>query len=180
MLSDTLVKATPLIFTGLASAVAFRMRLWNIGTEGQLLDGGLGRGGGGAPADRCQRARPAFIVHPRGWAIAGVVAGGIWAGIAGWLKARLDVNGIITTLMLVLHRGRLGAVLGLRAMERGRVPALPAVPTGGVAPSADGLQRSVNSEFGGLTVQRASSSRSRQRSWSGSCSSARARATRSD
>ena len=42
VLSDTLVKATPLIFTGLASSVAFRMRLWNIGTEGQLLMGAWG------------------------------------------------------------------------------------------------------------------------------------------
>ena len=37
--SDTLVKATPLLLTGLACAVAFRMKLWNIGAEGQLLVG---------------------------------------------------------------------------------------------------------------------------------------------
>ena len=42
VLSDTLVKATPLIFTGLACALAFRMRLWNIGAEGQLLMGAWG------------------------------------------------------------------------------------------------------------------------------------------
>jgi simple sugar transport system permease protein len=35
--SDTLVKATPIIFTGLAAVVAFRMRLWNIGAEGQFF-----------------------------------------------------------------------------------------------------------------------------------------------
>ena len=39
VLSDTLVKATPLILTGLACALAFRMRLWNIGAEGQFLVG---------------------------------------------------------------------------------------------------------------------------------------------
>ena len=38
-ISDTLVKSTPLILTGLACALAFRMRLWNIGAEGQLLLG---------------------------------------------------------------------------------------------------------------------------------------------
>ena len=42
VLSDTLVKATPLIFTGLACSVAFRMRLWNIGAEGQLMMGAWG------------------------------------------------------------------------------------------------------------------------------------------
>ena len=42
VLSDTLVKATPLILTGLACALAFRMRLWNIGAEGQFLLGAWG------------------------------------------------------------------------------------------------------------------------------------------
>src|SRR5215207_7773412 len=42
VLSDTLVKSTPLILTGLACALAFRMRLWNIGAEGQFLLGAWG------------------------------------------------------------------------------------------------------------------------------------------
>ena len=42
VISDTLVKATPLLLTGLACALAFRMRLWNIGAEGQLLLGAWG------------------------------------------------------------------------------------------------------------------------------------------
>src|SRR5690349_25155384 len=42
VLSDTLVKATPLVLTGLACALAFRMRLWNIGAEGQFLMGAWG------------------------------------------------------------------------------------------------------------------------------------------
>ena len=41
VLSDTLVKATPLILTGLACALAFRMRLWNIGAEGQFILGAI-------------------------------------------------------------------------------------------------------------------------------------------
>ena len=40
-LTETLTRATPLIFTGLAAAVAFRARLWNIGAEGQLYAGAL-------------------------------------------------------------------------------------------------------------------------------------------
>ena len=42
VISDTIVKATPLILVGLACTVAFRMRLWNIGAEGQLFMGALG------------------------------------------------------------------------------------------------------------------------------------------
>jgi ABC-type uncharacterized transport system permease subunit len=98
VLSDTLVKATPLIFTGLACALAFRMRLWNIGAEGQLL---LGAWGASAVVliPLVPTGTPAFIVLPL-MALAGLGAGAIWAGIAGWLKARFNVNEIITTLML--------------------------------------------------------------------------------
>ena len=52
-LVETFVKATPLIFTGLAVAVAFRARFWNIGAEGQLLAGAMAAafvGARGSPA----------------------------------------------------------------------------------------------------------------------------------
>jgi len=98
VLSDTLVKATPLIFTGLASSIAFRMRLWNIGTEGQLLLGAWGASAvvlfGILPA-----GTSTFVTVPL-MMLAGIGAGALWAGVAGWLKARLDVNEIISTLML--------------------------------------------------------------------------------
>src|SRR5689334_7308834 len=45
--SQTLVSMTPLMFTGLAAAIAFRMRLWNIGGEGQLYMGAIGASGAG-------------------------------------------------------------------------------------------------------------------------------------
>src|SRR6516225_4306400 len=45
--SQTLVSMTPLLFTGLAAAIAFRMRLWNIGGEGQLYMGAIGAAGAG-------------------------------------------------------------------------------------------------------------------------------------
>jgi len=98
VLSDTLVKATPLIFTGLACALAFRMRLWNIGAEGQLYFGAWGAStvvllpivpAGSSP----------FVVVPL-MLVAGVLAGAVWGGLAGWLKARFNVNEIISTLML--------------------------------------------------------------------------------
>ncbi len=98
VLSDTLVKATPLMFTGLACAVAFRMRLWNIGAEGQLF---LGAWGASAVvlAPLLPPGVSPFVVIPV-MLVCGVLAGALWGGIAGWLKARFGVNEIITTLML--------------------------------------------------------------------------------
>ena len=99
VLSDTLVKATPLIFTGLACALAFRMRLWNIGAEGQLLLGAWGAARGGARAAGAGRARPAVRGHP-GDARRGLRWAARCGADPGLLKARFNVNEIITTLML--------------------------------------------------------------------------------
>ena len=98
VLSDTLVKATPLILTGLACAIAFRMRLWNIGAEGQFLMGAWGASAvillpilpAGAPG----------IVLIPAMMVAGALAGAAWAVIPGLLRARLGVSEIITSLML--------------------------------------------------------------------------------
>jgi len=98
VISDTLVKATPLILTGLACALAFRMRLWNIGAEGQFL---LGAWGAGAVVliPILPAGTPAIVLIPA-MMVAGALAGGAWAFVPGILKARLGVNEIITTLML--------------------------------------------------------------------------------
>ena len=98
VLSDTLVKATPLILTGLACALAFRMRLWNIGAEGQFL---LGAWGASAVVlvPLVPAGTPGIVLIPLMLA-AGMIAGGLWGLIPGVLKARLGVNEIITTLML--------------------------------------------------------------------------------
>ena len=98
VLSDTLVKATPLILIGLGLALAFRMRLWNIGAEGQFL---LGAWGASAVVlwPILPPGTPAIVVIPA-MMLAGATAGAIWAIVPGILKARLGVNEIITTLML--------------------------------------------------------------------------------
>jgi simple sugar transport system permease protein len=98
VLSDTLVKATPLLLTGLACALCFRMRLWNIGAEGQFL---LGAWGASAVilAPLLPAGTPALIVIPS-MMLAGAAAGALWGLIPGVLKARLGVSEIITTLML--------------------------------------------------------------------------------
>jgi ABC-type uncharacterized transport system permease subunit len=96
--NDTLIKASPLILVGLACAVAFRMRLWNIGAEGQLFAGAFG-----ASAVILIPLLPAetsrWIMIPA-MMLAGFTAGALWGFLPGFLKARLNVNEIITTLML--------------------------------------------------------------------------------
>jgi ABC-type uncharacterized transport system permease subunit len=98
VLSDTLVKATPLILTGLACALAFRMRLWNIGAEGQFL---LGAWGASAVVllPVLPAGTPALVMIPA-MMLVGALAGALWGLIPGVLRARLGVNEIITTLML--------------------------------------------------------------------------------
>lgn len=92
---ETLREITPLVLTGLSVAFAFRTGLFNIGAEGQYILGAIGatvvgvRFGG----------LPAFIHAPLAIA-AGMLLGGAWGAIAGWLKAARGVNEVITTIML--------------------------------------------------------------------------------
>lgn len=96
--SDTLVKATPLILVGLACSVAFRMKLWNIGAEGQFF---LGAFGASAVVllPMLPEDAPGWLFIPL-MMIMGTLAGALWGFIPGFLKARYNVNEIITTLML--------------------------------------------------------------------------------
>ena len=96
--SDTLVKATPIIFTGLAAVVAFRMRLWNIGAEGQFFMGALGASTVVLAGIVPETAPRALMI--RVMLLFGVAYGALWALIPALLKARFQVNEIITTLMM--------------------------------------------------------------------------------
>src|SRR5437588_6984804 len=96
-IGSTLIAATPLAFTGLAAAAAFRMRLFNIGGEGQLYVGaitaaaaGLYLGGSGGPS--------AFVIAAM--VAAGCAGGAAWALVPGILRAFFKTNEIITSLML--------------------------------------------------------------------------------
>ena len=93
---ETLVKAIPLMLTGLGVAIAFRMLFWNIGAEGQLAMGGIAAAGVALfIADRI----PSWSVIPL-IVLAGMVAGALWAAIPAALRAYLGVNETITTLMM--------------------------------------------------------------------------------
>jgi len=93
---ESLVQATPLIFTGLAAAVAFRAKVWNIGGEGQFFAGAMGAWW---IADAAGNTLPQFLMLPL-IVVFGAMAGALWAGIAGFLKARYGTNEIIVTVMM--------------------------------------------------------------------------------
>lgn len=94
-LSATLTSATPLLFTGLAAAAAFKMDLFNIGGEGQFTMGAVASSWVGLRygADMGAGVIP-FMV------LAGILAGAAWAAIPGLLRAFASTNEIITSLML--------------------------------------------------------------------------------
>jgi ABC-type uncharacterized transport system permease subunit len=94
-ISQTLVSATPLLFTGLCAAVAFRMGIWNIGGEGQLYIGAVCASGVAIAigSHGIGIALPAMV-------IAAAIGGALWAAIPGVLRAYLNANEILTSLML--------------------------------------------------------------------------------
>ncbi len=93
--TETLVKATPLIFTGLAVSVAFQAALYNIGADGQLLMGALAAAAIGPHLAQWPRPLGIFMVLA-----AGAGAGALWGAICGWLRASRDVSEVISTIML--------------------------------------------------------------------------------
>jgi ABC-type uncharacterized transport system permease subunit len=91
----TLFYATPLIFTGLAVAVAFRCGLLNIGAEGQLTVGALATAWTGIAFAN----QPAWILIPM-TCLAAIVSGALWGAIPGVLKARFGSHEVINTIMM--------------------------------------------------------------------------------
>lgn len=94
-LSGTFIAATPLLFTGLAAAVAFRMNVFNIGGDGQLILGSIGASG--IAMAMSGGSYPLTLVL---MIVIGGLCGAAWAAISGALKAWLNTNEIITSLML--------------------------------------------------------------------------------
>jgi simple sugar transport system permease protein len=105
-LAETLVAATPLILGGLAFAVAARAGLFNIGIEGQMVVGGLCAG----LAAAWDPGLPIFVHLPLA-VLAGMIAGGIWGFIPGFLKAKTGAHEVITTIMLNYLAYRISTVV---------------------------------------------------------------------
>ena len=93
-IGNTLASATPLVFTGLAVGFAFKTGLFNIGASGQMLIGGL-----------CATAVGLTFNLPRvpmliAVVLAAIIGGGLWAVVPGYLKAKFNVNEVVSTIMM--------------------------------------------------------------------------------
>lgn len=111
---ETLTSAIPLVLSGLGLALGFRAGLFNIGAEGQIIVGGIaavivGFSFEGLP----------WVIHLPLALIAGAVVGGLYASIAGWLRATTGAHEVISTIMLNLISYRLlDYMLSLSWMQR--------------------------------------------------------------
>jgi len=94
-LTESLVKTAPLVFTGLAVAVAFRCGIWNIGAEGQFLAGMLGSS---AAALALPPLPPPVAVGL--CLLAGTLAGALWAAVPAALRLYRETPEVISTIML--------------------------------------------------------------------------------
>ena len=94
--TETLLKAGPLLIMGLCLTVACRCKMWNIGGEGQYFMGALF---GTSCGLALQDSLPAIVLIPLMF-LAGLIGGALWAGIAVALKVKRGINEIISTIML--------------------------------------------------------------------------------
>lgn len=94
-IGNTLAQATPVLFAGLATAVAFRAGVFNVGVEGSIYLGAFGAAWVGFSFV----GAPGLLLIP-GALLAAAVAGGLWGFVPGYLRARWQVDEVVTTLML--------------------------------------------------------------------------------
>lgn len=99
-LSETAVWASPYIFAGLAVALAFKGGLFNIGAEGQLALGAVASAWVGYALPGILGVPIPAAIHLPLTVAAGMLAGGIWGAIPGWLKARTGGHEVINTIMM--------------------------------------------------------------------------------
>jgi simple sugar transport system permease protein len=92
--SETLVTATPLILSGLAVALAFRSGLFNIGAQGQFIFGAIGASYIGFKFELSP------LLHISLALVAGIILGGLYGGLVGFLKAKTGAHEVIVTIML--------------------------------------------------------------------------------
>jgi simple sugar transport system permease protein len=92
--SETLVTATPLVLSGLAVALAFRSGLFNIGAQGQFIFGAIGASYIGFQFELSP------LLHISLALVAGIILGGLYGGLVGFLKAKTGAHEVIVTIML--------------------------------------------------------------------------------
>ena len=105
--AETLVKATPILFVGIGITIAFRGGMINIGGEGQMIAGALAGttvalilGEARIPAELAKTPGAFDLIIVTFSLLGGFLAGALYGGLAGFLKAYFDVNEILSTIML--------------------------------------------------------------------------------
>ncbi len=93
-ISNVIIKATPIILTGLSVAFAFKTGMFNIGAEGQYIAGTVAAVCVGVKFNFAPVIQIPLVV------LSGVLAGAIFGGIIGYLKARFGIHEVITSIML--------------------------------------------------------------------------------
>lgn len=133
-INQTFVKAVPLILTGLSVYLPLRAGLWNIGAEGQLFIGAIVGTWLGLNVSLPMVALLPLTI------LGGALAGGFWAGIPGWLKAKWDVNEIITTLLLSFTAIQLTSYMVRGPMQggEGNFPVSALLPNAALLPAIPG------------------------------------------
>lgn len=122
-LGETLLRATPLIFTGLAVAYGFRSGLFNIGAEGQLFLGGLA-----AAFVGYQLAGMPWVVSVPITLAAAMLGGAAWAFIPALMKARIGAHEVITTMMFTyIGRYLVSWIVTGPFKDEGSIPQTPAL-----------------------------------------------------
>ena len=106
-MAETLVKATPILFVGIGITIAFRGGMINIGGEGQMIAGALAgvtvaliMGEMRVPPELAKERGAFDLIIVTCSLIGGFLAGALYGGLAGFLKAYFDVNEILSTIML--------------------------------------------------------------------------------
>jgi len=94
--TETLTRATPLMLTGLAAAVAFRARVWNIGGEGQFYLGAIAVA---AVGSQFLAGAPGYLSIPL-LLVVGAIAGMVLLIVPLWLRLRFSVDEVVTSLLL--------------------------------------------------------------------------------
>ncbi len=123
-IGETLLRATPLIFTGLAVAYGFRSGLFNIGAEGQLFLGGIAAAFVGVML----AGYPWMISVPL-VLLAAALAGAAWAFIPALMKARIGAHEVITTMMFsYIGRYVVSWIIAGPFKDKGQIPQTPELP----------------------------------------------------
>lgn len=129
-IGETLLRATPLIFTGLAVAYGFRSGLFNIGAEGQLFLGGMAAAWVGVMLG----GLPWFLSLPL-ILLASMLAGAAWAFIPALMKARIGAHEVITTMMFsYIGRYLVSWIVTGPFKAEGQIPQTPELPASSQLP----------------------------------------------